>query len=55
MVHHKSELSLLVEVKYKQHLDLLFMQLQELVLGKLNELLSGGCSSVPREIMCTGC
>ena len=39
---HNSESSLVVEVKSKQHLDPLLMDLKELVLGKVNESLSQG-------------
>ena len=37
MVHHNSESSLVVELKFKQHLDKPLMELKESVLGKLNE------------------
>ena len=37
MVHHNSDSSLVVEVKSKQHLDPLLMDLKESVLTKLNE------------------
>ena len=37
MVHHKSESSLVVEVKCKQHLDPLLMELKESVFSKFNE------------------
>ena len=37
MVHHNSDSSLVVEVKSKQHLDPLLMELKESVLVKLNE------------------
>ena len=37
MVHHNSELSLVVDVKSKQHLDKPLIKLKESVLGKLNE------------------
>ena len=37
MVHHNAESSLMVEVKYKQHLDQPLMELKELVIGNLNE------------------
>ena len=40
MVHHNSELSSLVEVKSKQHLYPLLMELKKLVLSKFNETLS---------------
>ena len=36
MVHHKSNSSLVVEVKSKQHLHPLLMELNESVLGKIN-------------------
>ena len=42
MVHHNSESSLVVEVKYKQHVDPSFIDLKESVLGKLYESLSLG-------------
>ena len=42
MVHHNSDSSLVVEVKYKQHLDPLLMDLKELILAKLNESFSMG-------------
>ena len=42
MVHHNSDSSLVVEVKYKQHLDPLLMELKELILAKLNESFSMG-------------
>ena len=48
MVHHYSYSSLVVKVKYKQHLDPLFMELKELVLSKLNESFSQGGDSVLR-------
>ena len=34
MVHHNSDSSLVVEVKSKQHLDPLLMELNELILSK---------------------
>ena len=37
MVHNNSDSSLLVEVKSKQHLYPLLMELKESILGKLNE------------------
>ena len=37
MVHHNSESSLVVEVKSKQHLNPLLIDLKESVLNKLNE------------------
>ena len=37
IVHHNSESSLVIEVKSKQHLDKLLMELMESVLRKLNE------------------
>ena len=40
IVHQNSESSLAVEVKSKQHLDKSLMELNESVLGKLNEALS---------------
>ena len=42
MVHHISESSLVVEVKFKQHLDQSLMELKELVPGKFNDPLSLG-------------
>ena len=36
VVHHNSESSLVVEVKSKQYLDLLLMELKESVVGKMN-------------------
>ena len=39
-VHHNSESSLVVEVKYKQRLDQSLMELKELVLCKLNKFFS---------------
>ena len=42
MVHHNSGSSLVVEVKYKQHLDQSLMDLKESVLDKLNESFSLG-------------
>ena len=42
VVHHNSASSLVVKVKSKQHLDPLFMELKELVLGKMNESFSQG-------------
>ena len=44
MVHQNSHSSLVVEVKFKQHLDPLLMELKELLLGKLNESFSRGGS-----------
>ena len=40
MVHHNSESSLVVEVKFKQHLDQSLKELKESVLGKFNESFS---------------
>ena len=40
IVHHNSESSLFVKVKYNQHVDLSFITLKELVLAKLNESFS---------------
>ena len=40
MVHHNSELSLVVEVKSKQDLDQPLMELKESVIGNLNESVS---------------
>ena len=48
MVHHNSELSLVIEVKSKQHLDPLLMDLKESVLGNLNESFSKGEDGVRR-------
>ena len=42
MVHHTSDSSLVLEVKSKQHLYPLLMELKESVLGKHNESLSQG-------------
>ena len=42
MVHHKSDSSLVVEVKSKQHPYPLLMELKESVHGKLNESFSQG-------------
>ena len=49
-VHNNSELSSVVEVKSKQHLNKPLMELKKSVLGKLNELFSlgGWCFEVPR-------
>ena len=41
-IHHNSESSLVVKVKYKQHLDPLLMELNYSVVNKLNESLSLG-------------
>ena len=40
VVHHNSDSSLVVEVKSKQYLDPLLFELNESVLGKLNESFS---------------
>ena len=48
MVHNNSESSLVVEVKSKQHLDPIFMELKKLVLSKLNESFSKGVDGVLR-------
>ena len=40
MVHYNSESSLVVEVKSKQYIDTLLMELKELVHSKFNESLS---------------
>ena len=40
IVHHNSDSSLVVEVKSKQHLDPLLMELKESILGKLSESFS---------------
>ena len=46
IVHHNSKSSIVVVVKSKQHLDPLFIELQESVLSKSNESLSqGGCGT----------
>ena len=37
MVHHNTKSSLVVEVKSKQHLDQSLIELNGLVIGKLNE------------------
>ena len=37
VVHNNSNLSLVVEVKFKQHLDPLLMELKKLALSKSNE------------------
>ena len=42
MVHHNYEASLVVEVKSKQHLDKLLMELKESVLRKINEVIPLG-------------
>ena len=42
MVHNNFDSSLLVEVKSKQHLDPLLMELKESVLGKLNDSFTRG-------------
>ena len=42
VVHHNYESSLVVEVMCKQHLDPLLMELNESVLGKMNESFSQG-------------
>ena len=58
IVHHNSELSLVVKVKSKQHLDLALMDLKALVRGKMNELFSregDGVLKYQREIMCSQC
>ena len=39
-VHHNSESSLVVEVKYKKHLDQPSMELKVSILGKLNDSFS---------------
>ena len=41
-IHHYSELSLLVEKKYKQHLDPLLMEWKESFLNKYNDSFSHG-------------
>ena len=42
MVHHNSESSLVVNVKFKQHLYPLLRELKESVLSKFNESFSQG-------------
>ena len=42
MVNHNSNLSLVVELKYKQHLDPLLIELRESVRSKSNDSLSLG-------------
>ncbi|WMV45229.1 hypothetical protein MTR67_038614 [Solanum verrucosum] len=42
MVHHSSELSLVVDVKSKQHLDPILMELKESILNKFVEVFSKG-------------
>ena len=37
VIHHNSESSLVVEVKFKQHQDPLLMELKESVIGMINE------------------
>ena len=55
MVLHNSKLSLVVEVKSKQHFDKSLMEFKESVLSKLNEAFSlgGWCFEVPRKIVCS--
>ena len=48
MVHHNSNSSLVVEVKSKQHLDSLLMELKESVLSELNQSFSQGGNGVLR-------
>ena len=57
MVHHNSELSLVVEVKSKHHHLPQLMELKESVLCMFHESFSqGGMGSlVLRYIVCTGC
>ena len=54
MVHHNSELSFVVVVKFEQHHDKSFMKCKESFFGKLNEAFSlrGLGFEVPRKIMC---
>ena len=40
VVHHNSKLSLVLEVKSKQYLDPLLMELKESILSNMNELFS---------------
>ena len=42
VVHHNSESSLVFDGKSKQHLDSLFIELKESILGKMNESFSQG-------------
>ena len=42
MVHHNSESSLVVDVKFKQYLNLLLMELKESFLSTSNESFSQG-------------
>ena len=42
MVHHNSKLSLVVEVKSKQHFDPLLMELKESILSNFNDSFSQG-------------
>ena len=42
MVHHNSESSLVVEVKYKQYPDPLLMEFKESLLSKQNDSFSQG-------------
>ena len=51
MVHHISNSSLVVEVKSKQNLDPLLMELKKSVLDKINVILPKGDGV----LMCTGC
>ena len=57
MFHRNSKSSLVVEVKFDQHLDPSLMLLKESVLGKLNESFfwGGWCFKVPREVVCGIC
>ena len=48
IVHHNSELSLVVKVKSKQHLDLALMEFKESVICKLKESFSLGVDDVSR-------
>ena len=57
IVHHNSELSLIVEMQSSQHLDQSLMELKESVLCKLNESFSlgGWCFEISREFICAQC
>ncbi|WMV49980.1 hypothetical protein MTR67_043365 [Solanum verrucosum] len=48
MVHHSFELSFVVDVKSKKHLDLILMELKESVLNKYVEVFSQGGDEVLR-------
>ena len=57
MVLHNSKLSLVVEVKSKQHFDKSLMEFKESILGKLNKTFSlgGWCFNVLKETMWSQC